>query len=64
MDSYMKEVQASFHLPETYSSPFNFAQHFGWITVGGVLFAVAILGLLIYYRQRFLEAASKAAAST
>jgi len=64
MDSYMKEVQASFHLPETHSSPFNFTQHFGWIMVGGVLFAVAILGLLINYRQRFLEAASRAAAAT
>ncbi len=64
MDSYMKEVQASFHLPETDSSPLNFTQHFGWIMVGGVLFAVAILGLLIYYRQRFLEAASKAPAAT
>ena len=64
MDSYTKEVQASYHLPETYSSPFNFAQHFGWIMVGGLVFAGAILGLLFYYRPRFLEAASRAAAAT
>lgn len=64
MDSYMKEVQASFHLPEDYSSPFNLAPHFGWIMVGGLVFAGAILGLLVYYRPRFLEAASRAAAAS
>jgi len=60
MDSYMKEMQASFHLPQTYSPPFSFAQHYGWM-VGGLVFAGAILGLLIYYRPRFLEEASRAA---
>jgi hypothetical protein len=64
MDSYMKEMQASFLLPETHSSPFNFAQHFGWILVASLLFAGAILGLLVYYRPRFLEAASRAAAES
>jgi hypothetical protein len=62
MDSYMKEVQASFHLPETPSSPFDFAQHYGWMMAGGLVIAGAILGLLVYYRPRFLEAASRAAA--
>ncbi len=64
MDSYMKEVQASFHLPETRSSPFNFAQHFGWMLAASLVFAAAILGLLVFYRPRFLEAASRAAAAT
>jgi len=63
MDSYMKEVQASFHLPETNSPPFNFAQHYDWMMVGGLVFAGAILGLLVYYRPRFLEAASRADAA-
>jgi hypothetical protein len=63
MDSYMKEVQAAFHLPETGASPFNFAQHYGWMMAGGLVFAGVILGLLVYYRPRFLEAASRAAAS-
>jgi hypothetical protein len=64
MDSYMKEMLASFLLPETHSSPFNFAQHFGWIVVASLVFAGAILGLLVYYRPRFLEAASRAAAES
>jgi len=62
VDSYMKEVQASFHLPETYSSPLNFAQHYGWMMAAGLLFVGAIIGLLVYYRPRFLEAASRAGA--
>jgi hypothetical protein len=61
MDSYMKEVQASFHLPETAASPFNFAQHYDWMMVGGLVLGGAILGLLVFYRPRFLEAASRAA---
>jgi hypothetical protein len=61
MDAYMKDVQASFHLPETQSSLFGFAQHFGWMMAVGLILAAAILGLLVYYRPRFLEAASRAA---
>jgi hypothetical protein len=64
MDSYMREVQASFHLPETQSLAFNFAQHFGWMMVGGLVFAGAILGLLIYYRPRFIEEASRSATAS
>jgi hypothetical protein len=64
MESYMKEVQASFHLPETPPSTFNFAPHFGWIMVGGLILAGAILGILVYYRPRFLQEASRAASAS
>jgi len=63
MDSYRKEVRASFPLPEAHSSPFNFAPHYGWRMAGGLVFAGAILGLLVYYRPRFLEVASRADAA-
>jgi len=61
MDSFLREMKASLHLPETQFSPANFSHHFGWAVVLGVVFAGVVLGLLIYYRPRFLEAASKAA---
>ena len=60
MDSFLKEMQASLHLPETQFSPANLARDYGWTVVLGLLFAGAILGLLVYYRPRFLEAASAA----
>ena len=63
MESFLKEMQASLHLPETPFSPANLARHYGWTVVLGLLFASAILGLLVYYRPRFLEAASRAAAT-
>ena len=63
MDSYMKEVQASFPLLDALSSPFNIAQQYGWMMTGGLVFAGAILGLLVYYRPRFLEVASRADAA-
>jgi len=60
VDSFLKEMQASLHLPETQFSPAGFAHHYGWTVLLGLLFAGAILGLLVYYRPRFLEAASAA----
>jgi len=61
MDSFMKEMQATLHLPETPFSPANFSHHYRWTVILAFLFAGAILGLLVYYRPRFLEAASRAA---
>lgn len=63
MQSFLEQIEASLHLPESQFSPNNFLQHFGWFIVFGLFFAGAILGLLIYYRERFLEAASAAASS-
>lgn len=64
MDSFLKEMQASLHLPETQFSPTNFTHHYGWAMALGLLFTGAILGLLVYYRPRFLKAASAAASSS
>jgi hypothetical protein len=61
MDSFIEKFQASLHLPETPFSPANFSHNYGWAVVLGLLVACAVLGLLVYYRPRFLEAASRAA---
>lgn len=63
MDSYMKDFRASIHLPETpYSTP-GFTPNFTWMMIFGLLFAAAILAMLVYYRPRFLDAASRAASA-
>jgi len=64
MDSFLKEMQASLRLPESQFSPANIGHHYGWALVLGLLIAGAILGLLVYYRPRFLEAASRAASAS
>ena len=64
MDSMMKEMQASMHLPETQFPSVNFAHHYGWSIIVGLTIAGAVLGLLVYYRPRFLEAASRAASAS
>src|SRR5712691_626673 len=64
MESFLKDMQSSLHLPESQFSPPNFMYHFAWASVLGLLFAGAILGLLVYYRTRFLEAAAATASSS
>ena len=64
IDAFMKEIRASMHLPETQFSPENFSQNYGWAVILGLVVAGAVLGLLVYYRPRFLEAASRAAAAS
>src|SRR5438045_2847764 len=39
MDSFMKEMQATLHLPETQFSPANFSHHYGWTVLLAFLFA-------------------------
>jgi hypothetical protein len=63
MQSFLKQMGNSMHLPESQFSSNPFIQYFGWLMVFGLLVAGAILGLLVYYRERFLEAASAAASS-
>jgi len=61
MDAFMKEIRVSMHLPETQFLPPNFSQNYGWAVILGLVVAGAVLALLVYYRPRFLEAASRAA---
>lgn len=58
MDSFLRDIQASLHLPEAQFPGQNLTNHFGWAVAFGLLFAGAILGLLVYYRRQFLEAAA------
>jgi hypothetical protein len=60
MQSFLEQTQASMHLPESQYNWNPFMQYFGWFMAVGLLIAGAVLGLLIYYRRRFLEAASAA----
>ena len=64
MNSFMKEMQASMHLPETPFSMADISHNYSWKVVLGLIVAGAVLGLLVYYRPRFLEAASKAASAS
>jgi hypothetical protein len=63
MESYLKEIGTSMHLPASEFEANPFMQHFNGLMGGGLVFSAAILGLFIYYRRRFLEAASAAASS-
>ena len=60
MDSFMKDILASMHLPDTPFSPVGFSHNYGWTVVLGLMVAGAMLGLLVYYRPRFLDQASRA----
>jgi hypothetical protein len=64
MVSFMEQYGASLHLPASEYSANPIMQYFGSFMVLVMLFTSAILGLLIYYRPRFLEAASRAASSS
>jgi len=52
------------HLPDTPFSTADFSHSYGWTVVLGLLVSAAILGLLVYYRPRFLEQASRAASAS
>jgi hypothetical protein len=64
MQSFLEQYEASFHLPKSQYSANPFIQYFGWFMIFGMVFAGVILGLFVYYRPRFLKAASRAAASS
>jgi len=62
MLSYLNDFQAWMHLPDSQLSPENFMRQFAWMMKLGLVVAGAILGILVYYRPRFLAAASAATA--
>jgi len=64
MDSFMKDIQASMHLPDTPFPAVDMSHSYGWSVVLGLLVAVGILGLLVYYRPRFLKEAARAASAS
>ena len=64
MDTFMKDFQASLHLPETPFSIADISRNYGWTVTIGLLIAAAILGMLVYYRPRFLKEAARAASAS
>jgi hypothetical protein len=58
MDSAMEEMRNSMHLPSpAFQSP-DYTRFESWWIFVGLLIAGAVLGMLLYYRKRFLEAAA------
>lgn len=60
MASYMRDSRNWMHAPEMQFPPEPTAQSIVAIMAFGLVVAAVILGLFLYYRQRFLEAASAA----
>lgn len=60
MTGYMRQMQAWTALSQSQFSPEALAQQFAWMMSLGLVFAGLILGILVYYRPRFLEAADAA----
>jgi hypothetical protein len=64
MDSFLKDIQASMHLPDTPFSVVDLSHGYSWSVVLGLLVAGGILGLLVYYRARFLKEAARAVSAS
>jgi hypothetical protein len=60
MQSLYEQIQSSMHLPANPAYAPDFA-HSGWSVYVGISISVAVLGILLYYRRRFLDAAGRAA---
>jgi hypothetical protein len=55
-----REALAIMEIPDSPYSSQDYSRHYMLFSVAGLFFAVVILGILIYYRKRFLEAAAGA----
>jgi hypothetical protein len=62
MTSMITEMNSAMHLPSDVILPINFAQNMRWFMYLSFLIPIAIVIMLFYYRERFLEAASAAKA--
>ncbi|HXJ04705.1 MAG TPA: hypothetical protein VNH65_06385 [Candidatus Acidoferrum sp.] len=57
-DAMVTNINEALHLPQDLNGPLDYSQFARWGMIGGVVLGVAILVMLLYYRERFLEAAS------
>jgi len=55
--SLMQEMLSQMHFPENTPFPYSMGQ-LQFFSSFGLLFAVLVIGILVYYRRRFMAAAS------
>lgn len=60
MNSMMAGIYSEFHLPAGVYAPMDILQHMRLFMYIGLLIPIAIVGMLFYYRERFLEASAAA----
>jgi hypothetical protein len=60
MTSMVTEMNSAMHLPPDVIVPINFVQNMRWFMYLSFLIPIAIVVMLFYYRERFLEAVSAA----
>ena len=51
------KLNEAMHLPQNLNNPVDYSQFARWGMIGGIILAAAILVMLLYYRERFLQAA-------
>ncbi len=56
----VSKMNEAMHLPQNLNGPIDFSQFARWGMIGGVILGAAILVMLLFYRERFLQAASAA----
>jgi hypothetical protein len=57
-DAMVGKLAEAMHLPSNLNGPLDYSQFARWGMIGGIVLVVAILVMLLYFRERFLEAAS------
>jgi hypothetical protein len=59
-DAMVGKMTEAMHLPSNLNGPLDYSQFARWGMIGGIVLVVAILVMLLYFRERFLAAASAA----